>query len=157
MKKMLILTLVLLMTMSLTACGGGNENFTGSNDISSATTQTADNDTTSVANTVFDKNWPDNEFTKLLPKPNFELTLEKTGEKSFSVSFTNSTLDNAATEKVKAYAKLLESAGFVFSAEVIEEQVIGMVRYSYSAKNKDDWQVKVHSSVATAGLTITKP
>jgi hypothetical protein len=97
-------------------------------------------------------NWPDNEFTKLLPKPDFALTAANTTADDFTVAFTGVTV-----EQLKAYVEQVKAKGFTVDAETEDQEVMGMVIYSYNAKNANGYEVSVVSAQGTAGLTVTKP
>ena len=96
-------------------------------------------------------NWPDNEFTKLVPKPSFELYAAVIEGETFSVMFTNATI-----EQIKAYAEQVKAAGFNLNEELTDENVMGMVIYSFAAENADGYSVEVFSASGTTGLRISK-
>ena len=95
--------------------------------------------------------WPDNEFTKLVPKPSFELYAAAVDGDTFSVLFTNATI-----EQLKAYADQVKAAGFNLNEELTDENVMGMVIYSFAAENADGYSVEVFSASGTTGLRISK-
>ena len=96
-------------------------------------------------------NWPDNEYTKLVPKPSFELYAAVIEGETFSVMFTNATI-----EQIKAYAEQVKAAGFNLNEELTDENVMGMVIYSFAAENADGYSVEVFSASGTTGLRISK-
>ena len=65
--------------------------------------------------------WPDNEFTKLVPKPDFELYAASGDDTFFTVAFTNATI-----EGIRAYAEKLKAAGFTVDPEVMDNEMMGM-------------------------------
>ena len=95
--------------------------------------------------------WPDNEFTKLVPKPDFELFAASTETDSFSVAFTSATI-----EQIKDYAAKVKAAGFDINEEVEDQEVMGMVIYSFTAENADGYTVEITSANGTSALTISK-
>ena len=95
--------------------------------------------------------WPDNEFTKLVPKPSFELQGAYVDGEMFSVLFVNVTM-----EQIKAYADQVKAAGFNLNEELTDENVMGMVIYSFAAENADGYSVEVFSASGTTGLRISK-
>ena len=95
--------------------------------------------------------WPDNEFTKLIPKPDFELFAAKTETDSFSVAFTSATI-----EQIRAYAAKVKAAGFNINEEVEDQEVMGMVIYSFTAENADGYTVEITSANGTSSLSISK-
>ena len=95
--------------------------------------------------------WPDNEFTKLIPKPDFELFAANTETDSFSVAFTSATI-----EQIKDYAAKVKAAGFNINEEVEDQEVMGMVIYSFTAENADGYTIEITSANGTSALTISK-
>ena len=95
--------------------------------------------------------WSDNEFTKLIPKPDFELFAANTETDSFSVAFTSATI-----EQIRAYAAKVKAAGFNINEEVEDQEVMGMVVYSFTAENADGYTVEITSANGTSSITISK-
>ena len=95
--------------------------------------------------------WPDNEFTKLLPKPDFALTAANTTDDEFTVAFTSATL-----EEIKAYVEKVKEKGFTVNATAEDQSVMGMVVYNYAADNADGYHVEIFSAAGTSGVTISK-
>ena len=95
--------------------------------------------------------WPDNEYTKLVPKPSFELYAAVIEDETFSVMFTNATI-----EQIKAYAEQVKAAGFNLNEELTDENVMGMVIYSFATENADGYTVEITSANGTSALTISK-
>ena len=95
--------------------------------------------------------WPDNEFTKLIPKPDFELFAANTETDSFSVAFMSATI-----EQIKDYAAKVKAAGFNINEEVEDQEVMGMVIYSFTAENADGYTVEITSANGTSSLSISK-
>ncbi len=96
--------------------------------------------------------WPENEFTKLLPKPEFELTGASTNEDEFAVLFQNVTVG-----QIKDYVEKVKANGFTVDAEITDQDVMGMVIYSYEAKNSADYTVSVTFTGGVSGLVVQKP
>ena len=95
---------------------------------------------------------PENEFTKLLPKPDFALTAASASNDSFTVAFSGVTL-----EQTKDYVEKVKAKGFTVDPESQDMEVAGMVTYSYTAKNADGYEILVFNMNGTSGLEITKP
>ena len=95
--------------------------------------------------------WPDNEFTKLVPKPDFELFAANTETDSFSVAFMSATI-----EQIKDYAAKVKAAGFNINEEVEDQEAMGMVIYSFTAENADGYTVEITSANGTSSLSISK-
>ena len=95
--------------------------------------------------------WPDNEFTKLIPKPDFELFGANTETDSFSAAFTSATI-----EQIRDYAAKVKAAGFNINEEVEDQEVMGMVIYSFTAENADGYTIEITSANGTSALSISK-
>ena len=95
--------------------------------------------------------WPDNEFTKLIPKPDFELFAANTETDSFSVAFMSATI-----EQIRDYAAKVKAAGFNINEEVEDQEVMGMVIYSFTAENADGYTVEITFASGTSSLSISK-
>ena len=95
--------------------------------------------------------WPDNEFTKLVPKPDFELFAANTETDSFSVAFMSATI-----EQIKDYAAKVKAAGFNINEEVEDQEMMGMVIYSFTAENADGYTIEITSANGTSALSISK-
>ena len=98
-----------------------------------------------------DGNWPENEFTKQVPKPDFQPTAANTQEKSFSVAFVN-----AKVEDIRNYVEELKKAGFTVNATNKDVEVFGVVAYAYTASNGNGYKVEVTYAQDMCGMTITK-
>ncbi len=97
--------------------------------------------------------WPDNEFTRLLPTPEFEFTAVNTTQDTFSVSFGSS----VTLEQLRAYVEQIKARGFTLNAETTDQTVGTMVIYSYSASNASGYLVEVFFAMGTCGLSMSKP
>lgn len=106
----------------------------------------------STASAQIGGDWPDNEFTKLLPRPDFTVSAAVDSGESFTVTFSG-----VAIEKIKAYVEQVKTAGFDINADTEDDSVMGMVIYNYSAQNKTGYEISVFSASGVAGLSITKP
>ncbi len=94
-------------------------------------------------------NWPDNEFTKLVPKPDFALTAASTEGEGFSVAFADATID-----QIRAYAESVKDAGFSIDEQTENQEAAGIVVYSYTAKNAEGYTIEIFSASGVSGLTI---
>ena len=95
--------------------------------------------------------WPDNEFTKLVPKPDFALGAAAGDSQEFSVVFMNATI-----KQMRGYTDKVKAAGFTVGAEVEDQELMGMVVYTYSASNAAGYQIEIYSAAGISGLTIRK-
>jgi len=102
--------------------------------------------------TQFGGEWPDNEFTRLVPKPAFgELLGAVTGEDSFYVSFVDTDLD-----QVRAYIEQVKAKGFTKNAEAVDETAFGIAVVSYTAYNAAGYKIEITSTMGVNGITISK-
>ena len=62
----------------------------------------------------------------------------------------------ASIEQIRAYAEKLKAAGFDKDTEVQDQEVMGMVIYTFSAKNADGAEVSLTFTAGTATLSISK-
>ena len=95
--------------------------------------------------------WPDNEFTKQVPKPDFAISLAGGEGGSFGITFID-----ASIEQIKAYVEKVKAAGFTINPETEDMEVSGMVIYSYTAQNADGYIVNVFSASGMTGMSIEK-
>ena len=95
--------------------------------------------------------WPDNEFTNLVPKPDFELFAANTETGSFSVAFMSATI-----EQIRDYAAKVKAVGFDINEEVEDQEVMEMVIYSFTAENADGYTVEITFANGTSSITISK-
>ncbi|MDR1720243.1 MAG: hypothetical protein LBR67_09050 [Dysgonamonadaceae bacterium] len=91
--------------------------------------------------------WPDNEYTKVLPKPDIKCGASGSSVLGFSVTFDKTTI-----EKVKEYAEKVKKAGF--TANAFES---GGDSYMYSAENEAGYSVLLSWADGQAGVLISKP
>ena len=96
-------------------------------------------------------NWPENEFTKQLPKPEMELLGANTEDGEFNVAFANATIDD-----IRAYAEKVKAAGFDKDVDVQDQDVMGMTIYAFNATNAVGYSVSVFYTAGTGGVTVTK-
>lgn len=99
----------------------------------------------------FGGNWPENDFTKLVPKPDLELFAASTDAEEFTVAFNNATI-----EQVKEYVTKVKAAGFNLNEEVEDQEMMGMVIYSFYAESSSGYSVEIFFASGTTGMTITK-
>ena len=96
-------------------------------------------------------NWPDNEYTRLLPAPGFELYASYVEGESFMATFTSVTV-----EQIKAYVEQVKAAGFNVNETVEDQEIAGMVIYSFTAENANGYTVEIGYVNGTSSLTISK-
>ncbi|MCL2107382.1 MAG: zinc ribbon domain-containing protein [Oscillospiraceae bacterium] len=87
---------------------------------------------------AFSAGWPENEFTRRVPKPNFEVAFGSANETEYVA------LGGGATvEQLREYVKQLEKAGFNKNAQTEDQSVFGMTTYSYKANNGKGYEVEI--------------
>lgn len=95
--------------------------------------------------------WPDNEYTKQIPKPDMELFAVSTDDYGFSATFLSATLDQA-----RDYAAELKAAGFTKNATTEDYSAMGMEMYVFTATNGAGYTAEVTFVSGAASLTISK-
>ncbi len=95
--------------------------------------------------------WPDNEFTKLVPKPDMDISATATENNKLSVVFANASVD-----KVKAYVEKLKNAGFTVDADTVDQTVGDMDIFSYTSDNSSGVHIEITYSAGTGALVISK-
>lgn len=99
----------------------------------------------------FDENWPENEFTKLLPKPDLERYGANGDDSFFTVAFAGATV-----EQIREYAEKVKEAGFTVDPEVIDGEMMGMTMFSYSASNGAGYTATVNFGSGSSAVSIRK-
>lgn len=105
--------------------------------------------------------WPDNELTKYLPPPIFDI--ERTYDSLEMGRFT-ANLSDVTVDEMIAYVEDLKEAGFVIDAYTRDSTRHGVLGgsassgelYSYVARNAEGVYVMVSVSQGHASITITK-
>ncbi len=96
-------------------------------------------------------NWPDNAFTKLIPKPDFSITTSNVSENEFTVTFMA-----VSTDAVRAYVEKVKAAGFTIDAEVVDQNAGGYAIYSYNAHNTNGYYITVGATMSVGTIILTK-
>ena len=96
--------------------------------------------------------WPDNEFTKQIPKPKMKTALASIVDGAFSVIFS----EDVTLDALRDYVDELKSAGFNNDVELTDETIMGIVIYSFTANNSNGYNVNVYYSGGIAGMAVTK-
>ena len=92
--------------------------------------------------------WPDNEFTKLIPEPDFELFSEGADANKFTAVFYNITVP-----MIKDYAEKVKTAGFTLDSSTSETDTT----YTYTASNGQGYTVSLKLfSGETLYITLEK-
>jgi len=99
---------------------------------------------------MFSTNWPENEFTKQVPKPSFETSFGGiTSENEFSVICV------ASIDQLKDYVKELQKKGFTKNADTTDMNMFGAI-YNYTADNGKGYTVDVNSALGISTITVRK-
>ena len=169
MKKAILIALALVMTITLLAACGNNRGPLGN--LNAAVQQAITEEVRNSGGDVdvhpdgtvdvhlpdgttgqYGGSWPENEFTKIIPKPDFELTAATTSDREFTVVFVGAT-----TEQIRGYVEKLKAAGFTSDTETEDNEIFGMFIYNFSATNAAGYKVSVFSAVGLSGLSLEKP
>ena len=96
--------------------------------------------------------WPENKFTKLVPKPDFDLIGASSDDYSFSVGFSSVTV-----QQIKAYAEKLKAAGFNIDVNEDEQNAYGVQMYEFTAANSAGYTVDLVFVSNVSSITISEP
>jgi len=95
----------------------------------------------------FSADWPDNNFTELLPKPPFEVSLGEPSEMEYTI------VCDATVDQLKEYVESLKAAGFTIGENTAEENAFGVSAYSFTASNEEGYTVEVNYSNTLGSLS----
>jgi len=156
MKRIVSLLCALALTAALlAACGKSDNPPTTPSNGGAPTSRPAEEKSSraegfTLPEALFNAVWPENEFTKQVPKPKFETTLGVPTGTAFSI------VCMATVDQLKDYVKDLRRAGFKKNASTTDEKT----GYSYMASNSKGYTVEVSYSNMFGGMatmTIKKP
>jgi hypothetical protein len=143
--------IALAIGLVVVSCGGGNSNKTDAEKEAQKIEKEAVKKA-GIKETVT-ANWPDNEYTKQLSKPEIDIKVAGIGEwggsKVFSVTFA----DGTTKEQIKACIEKVKSDGFNKDAS---ESDSGDAYYMYSAANSTGYGVVVSWAPSASGLMVSK-
>lgn len=151
MKKYLAVFLALLMVLSLAACGGGNDtpDPSGSGDPGTSQqeqTDNSDNDTEDNSDSPVltgdaddetkpennDDKWPDNDFTKQIPAPDFAVSSAFVMGNIFTA-----VLEDITVDELRSYAEQVKEAGYTIEPGGMDADGV----FQYSAYNEAGYWV----------------
>ena len=95
--------------------------------------------------------WPEDEFGRTLPEPDFEVSMLVEDEES--LTFVTS-LDDIS--KAKAYAEKVKAAGFTVDAEENSQSIAGITMYYYSASNGKGFSVDITFAGGSLTAVLSK-
>lgn len=152
MKKVFISMLCMASLVIMTACGGENNAKKEASDILEDAQEMVQE------SEVVSSEWPENEFTNLIPKPNnITITGNKPIDNMYYIGHTIVVKD-WSIEDCKAYIEKLKAAGFTKPIAGMKDVITNDKEtiYSFDALNADG----VHASVGIMGsngtIDITK-
>ena len=101
-------------------------------------------------NSMYSTGWPENEYTKQVPKPKFETSVGVADEGSFGI------LTAATVDQLKDYVKDLQKAGYTKNPSTTDENFMGFAVYQYEASNGKGYAVEVVYTMGMSVITIKK-
>ena len=101
-------------------------------------------------NQMFGATWPENEYTKQVPKPKFEVGLGTVTEEGYIV------LCGATIPELRDYVKDLQRAGFNKNSDTTDESAFGVTVYAYSANNSNGYRVEIGNAMGMSTISISK-
>jgi len=125
----------------------GTEPNTGSGDINNFSNLA---DAMNQLGQVFSAEWPENEFTKQVPRPKFEVSIGTLTEEGYSA------LSGALIADLKDYVEDLKRAGFNKDAETTDTSAMGFTVYDYQAHNGKGYYVEIGNAMGMSTISITK-
>jgi len=99
---------------------------------------------------MFSAEWPENEFTKQVPRPNFEVGIGTLTEEGYTA------ICGASITDLKDYVESLKRAGFNKDADTTDTSAFGFTVYSYSANNGKGYYVDIGNTMGMSSIAITK-
>lgn len=99
-----------------------------------------------------DPYWPENEYTKQISKPDFEIISAGVDEIGFFADFASS----VTTKDVIAYADVVKNSGFNIDVEIDARAYEGESRYLFWAYNKAGYFVEIYWYSSGSGMAMRK-
>jgi len=99
---------------------------------------------------MFSASWPENQYTKQVPKPKFDVSLGTLTDDGYVA------LSGASIAELKEYVKELQKAGFTKNAETTDTSAFGITVYSYSANNGKGTYVEIGNAMGMSTISISK-
>ena len=94
--------------------------------------------------------WPDNDFSKQVPKPVFKIKAAGVDGSEFSVIF-----EEVSLEQARDYAEKLKNGGFVNAPETIDQTQSGFQYFLYAAENSAGYKASISYYNGTCALTVS--
>lgn len=146
MKRIIVLFVIVFISFSMWGC---------KKEVIEETSQETEEETSSEIQTQEEttvSQWPENEFTGIVPKPEF-------GQLNGAVEIDGEffvTINASEISRVKEYVELVKTFGFTENIELIDEEAMGIDVYSFSAENTNGYKILVEYAVKVCSVTITK-
>ena len=99
----------------------------------------------------FGGDWPENEFTRLIPKPDGSLTYSAEKNDSFSV-----VLSGVSADQVLSYIEAIKGSGFSEDAALEDRDALGMTLISFRASNGNGYGVSISFGAGLLSLSVRK-
>ena len=99
-----------------------------------------------------DPYWPENEYTKQISKPDFEIISAGVDEIGFFADFAST----VATKDVIAYVDVVQNSGFNIDVEIDARAYEGESRYLFLAYNKAGYFVEIYWYSSGSGMAMRK-
>lgn len=119
---------------------------------SSVESQEAVSDKNEETESCYDADWPENEFTKLLTRPELEIESSSLDEHGFQVNFEGI----STVQDIIEYAQVVKESGFNMDVEIDARAINDVARYSFWAYNNEGYFVEIYWRASGSGLTIRK-
>ncbi|MDR0531325.1 MAG: zinc ribbon domain-containing protein [Oscillospiraceae bacterium] len=103
------------------------------------------------SDTIFTAQWPKNDFTKQVPKPDFDVSFGSVNDTEYTALF-----GNVSTDALKKYVEKVKKAGFSKNAKTEDQNLFGLAVYSYTADNGKGYQVSIGTAMGMNAITIKK-
>ncbi|MCL2039932.1 MAG: hypothetical protein FWG85_05840, partial [Bacteroidetes bacterium] len=131
-----LVLIVLAIGLIFVACGGNKqqENTEATPEVVEEVAESQEGD------------WPDNEYTKQVPKPDITIYSADDGPNGFNVDFPGST----TIEEIKVYADKVKDAGFNQNIYVEDEDG----RFNFNGFNAAGWRVIVSKAPGVGSFMI---
>lgn len=99
-----------------------------------------------------DPYWPDNEYTRMLPKPDIGIAEAAMDDFGFSVHFT----ENTTIQDIVAYAAIAQEQGFNVNAEADARASGDIPHYSFIADNTAGYSIELYWLAGGSGMALRK-
>ncbi|MBO4229656.1 MAG: hypothetical protein J5938_04835 [Clostridia bacterium] len=99
----------------------------------------------------FGGDWPENEFTRLIPKPDGSPAFAAEKDDSFSI-----VISGVSADQVRSYIEEVKGSGFTEDAALEDRDVLGMTLISFRALNGNGYKVSISFGAGLLSLSVRK-